>query len=40
VKVMVHRYRDGSLAIFHGPLKLADYDKQGKLIEVKPKKAA
>jgi hypothetical protein len=31
VRVMVHRYRDGSLAIFHGPR---------KLMEVKPRKAA
>jgi transposase len=31
VKVQVHRYIDGSLAIFHGPRKLADYDSQGKL---------
>jgi hypothetical protein len=31
VKVRVHRYLDGSLAIFHGPRKLADYDRQGKL---------
>ena len=38
--VMVHRYRDGSLAIFHGPRKLADYDKHGKLMEVTTKKAA
>jgi transposase len=35
VKVRVHRYPDGSLAIFHGPRKLADYDKQGKLKEGK-----
>jgi transposase len=35
VKVRVHRYPDGSLAIFHGPRKLADYDKQGKLKERK-----
>lgn len=35
VKVMIHRYPDGSLAIFHGPRKLADYDQQGKLKEVK-----
>ena len=35
VKVMIHRYGDGSLAIFHGPRKLADYDKQGKLKEMK-----
>lgn len=31
VTVRVHRYRDGSLAIFHGPRKLANYDQQGKL---------
>ena len=31
VKVQVHRYLDGSLAIFHGPRKLADYDVRGKL---------
>ncbi|MBI3752585.1 MAG: ISNCY family transposase [Deltaproteobacteria bacterium] len=29
VKVRVHRYTDGSLAIFHGPRKLADYDADG-----------
>ena len=40
VRVMVRRYRDGSLAIFHGPRKLADYDRLGKLLEVKTKKAA
>jgi transposase len=40
VRVMVHSYRDGSLAIFHGPRKLADYDRYGKLMEVKPRKAA
>jgi hypothetical protein len=40
VRVMVHRYRDGSLAIFHGPRKLADYDRYGKLVEIKPRKAA
>jgi hypothetical protein len=31
VRVRIHRYIDGSLAIFHGPRKLADYDQQGKL---------
>ena len=31
VKVQVHRYLDGSLSIFHGPRKLADYDLRGKL---------
>jgi len=40
VKVMVHRYLNGSLAIFHGPRKLADYDKQGKLKETKKVKVA
>lgn len=40
VRVMVHLYQDGSLAIFHGPRKLADYDKNGKLLEIKTQKAA
>jgi hypothetical protein len=40
VRVRVHYYMDGSMAIFHGPRKLADYDKQGKLKELKKKKAA
>ena len=40
VRVCIHRYMDGSLAIFHGPRKLADYDKQGKLKGLKKKKAA
>ena len=40
VKVLIHRYMDGSLAIFHGPRKLADYDKHGKLVEVTIIKAA
>ena len=31
VKVRVHRYTDGSIAIFHGPRKLADYDADGNL---------
>jgi transposase len=31
VTVRVHRYLDGSLAIFHGPRKLADYTPKGKL---------
>lgn len=35
VRVQVHRYPDGSLAIFHGPRKLADYDRRGKLKELK-----
>ena len=35
VRVRVHRYLEGSLAVFHGPRKLADYDRQGKLKELK-----
>jgi len=35
VRVRIHRYMDGSLAIFHGPRKLADYDSQGQLKERK-----
>jgi transposase len=31
VKVRVHRYVDGSLAVFHGPRKLAAYDPNGQL---------
>lgn len=38
VTVQVHRYLDGSLAIFHGPRRLADYDLRGKLKET-PKAA-
>ena len=34
-RVRVHRYLDGSLAIFHGPRKLADYDPRGKLKVIK-----
>ena len=40
VKVRVHRYTDGSLAVFHGPRKLAGYDQQGRLKEPKKGKAA
>jgi hypothetical protein len=40
VKVKVHRYLDGSLAIFHGPGKLADYDENGHLITKKKDRAA
>ena len=35
VRVRVHRYPDGALAIFHGPRKLADYNPQGKLKVIK-----
>ena len=34
-RVRVHKYLDGSLAVFHGPRKLADYDRQGNLKELK-----
>jgi transposase len=40
VRVRVHRHMDGSLAVFHGPRKLADYDTQGNLKENKKRKAA
>jgi hypothetical protein len=36
--VRVHRYRDGTLAVFHGPRKLATYDQQGKIIAASKKK--
>ena len=34
-RVQVHRYLDGSLAIFHGPRRLANYNPQGKLLTLK-----
>ena len=39
-KVWVHRHLDGTLAIFHGPRKLADYDSKGKQLHTKTKMAA
>jgi hypothetical protein len=36
--VRVHRYRDGTLGVFHGPRKLAAYDQQGKIIAASKKK--
>ena len=30
-KVRVHRYLNGRLAVFYGPRKLADYNKNGGL---------
>ena len=36
--VRVHRYRDGTLTVFHGPRKLATYDQQGKIIATSKKK--
>ncbi|MFA6411483.1 MAG: hypothetical protein WCW53_02225 [Syntrophales bacterium] len=35
VKVQVHRYPDGALAILHGPRKTVDYDQQGTLNDLK-----
>ncbi|TLN23358.1 ISNCY family transposase [bacterium] len=40
VRVRVHRYPDGSLAIFHGPRKLAAYQPNGLLKENSEKDAA
>jgi hypothetical protein len=40
VKVRVHRYPNGNLAIFHGHRKLASYNSQGKEVVYKNKKAA
>ena len=40
VRVRVHRYTDGSLALFHGPRKLVDYDALGMLKNKKRGKAA
>jgi len=39
-KVWVNRHIDGTLAIFHGPRKLADYDNKGQQIQTQIKKAA
>lgn len=39
-KVRVHEYADGSLAIFHGPRKLAIYESNGSLVEAKAKHVA
>lgn len=39
-KVRVHRYPDGSLAIFHGPRKLASYTAEGKPLATELKQAA
>ena len=40
VKVRVHRYPSGNLAIFHGHRKLATFNSQGKEISNLDKKAA
>ena len=39
-KVRVHCYSDGKLAVFHGPRKLAGYDRDGKLLTQSLKQAA
>ena len=39
-KVRVHRYLDGRLAVFHGPRKLADYDREGQSVTPPLAKAA
>jgi transposase len=39
-KVWVHCHHDGTLAIFHGPRKLADYDSKGQQRKTDTKKAA
>jgi hypothetical protein len=35
VKVRVHKYMDGQLAVFHGPRKLATYDVEGNILDEK-----
>ena len=39
-RVRVHRYASGDLALFHGPRKLADYNREGKTINPTLKQAA
>jgi transposase len=39
-KVWVYCHLDGTLAIFHGPRKLADYDNKGQQVKPKTKMAA
>ena len=39
-KVRVHEYPNGTLAVFHGPRKLAHYNIEGKLISKKIKETA
>ena len=40
VKVSVHRYPNGNLAIFHGHRKLSSYNSKGKEVGISDKKAA
>jgi len=39
-RVRVHRYVDGTLALFHGPRRLADYDAQGQPMTLQEMKQA
>ena len=39
-RVRVREYPDGGLAVFAGPRRLADYDREGRLIEGERKEAA
>ena len=39
-KVWVHCHLDGTIAIFHGPRRLANYDSKGQLLKTNEKKAA
>ena len=39
-RINVHRYEDGTLAIFHGPRCLARYSATGKAVQSKLKRAA
>ena len=39
-KVRVHRYANGELAVFHGPRKLADYNREGKALPQNLKQVA
>jgi hypothetical protein len=40
VKVRVNRYMDSSLAIFHGPRRLARYGSDGRLLQPELQAAA
>jgi hypothetical protein len=40
VKVRVHRYPEGGIAIFHGPRRLADYNEKGEQTKTKKRKVA
>ena len=39
-RVRIHRYASGHLAVFHGPRKLCDYDREGNVILQNLKQAA